>query len=1046
MDMDKKNGHSVPSQGIRTPRDRRSGSPVPAPAASSSSDGLTVGCSPSSAVNNVIGSAFALFEHAVVLTTTHPGKCLDTVSSLCKAYCFITDNLKCGKSDCRCDSKRAWDLLRSKNLIEGGSTLHTTRVELADSFRELWYTFDSVLEAGKYKDTYLHLCVVLAASVELLGLDLKQKGYIIKALDYLKDMGRPYEFGKLGRDSPQKADHTPIRIRGGGGSSGSERKTRSKATSIRNRIEDTDSSDSDPKPRITSVERLAPDTVRVGKKPAPEKGKKKEEKDAESAMEVVEVADSSGEEDDTTRPPSRAGDPDWGFEDSGEEAGPSRPASRISTVEQPEGLFRLPLLHRAQGRPRKDGTGPFKALSTSGSEKEGKKKTRKQGKNLPYTEDDEEAAGTSLMMVRPPPLTGDQRGKVEHRLRQIERGSSREVVVHADKCLDEIENARAASSNMKGSLSGQIKTNVYLLREVLRTLCTRADKVGDPGYWRSQVNTLTSDNTAYRAQNESLLRKLAKSEDAVRFLKGKLAQNPNTEGPLIRDPRSPTLGRDPMGRSDLGSGTEAVPATMIGSTLDLESDAEVFRQTSDVGGAGVRVLKEVSNTLVTLTETLKRMEDRIAHLELGGRTVPTPVQPGPEGRKKKKKGKRGSGAAPPRISLPSHEAGVISEGDLPTGVPVPPSREAEAPWTTVVKGGKGKKGKGPRGPPLPPPPPTKERVTQETKPKKGGPSYAKARKRLPRTAAVAINTAAGSYADVIRTAKDKIDLKDINIKSLTMRKARNGGVLLEISGEQSRMKADALASRMREAVKDLPGEVKISRPSRRMDVRLVGLEIAITPEEIAATIATEGGCQVDEVRMGGVQTTGRRGLNLVWAQCPADAALKLAERGSVNIGWTSVKVELLRSRPAQCFRCLGRGHIQQQCPSNVVRARCCYRCGEEGHNAGSCRKSPHCPICALNGRPSGHRTGSENCPPIPPKREVRSGIAATSGDSGEKPTQPPPRAPLFTSDIEVERETVSSGEAKRPREDSISPPQAELKKARGREPVGSPQPGPSSGP
>ncbi|XP_012215697.1 uncharacterized protein [Linepithema humile] len=216
--------------------------------------------------------------------------------------------------------------------------------------------------------------------------------------------------------------------------------------------------------------------------------------------------------------------------------------------------------------------------------------------------------------------------------------------------------------------------------------------------------------------------------------------------------------------------------------------------------------------------------------------------------------------------------------------------------------------------------------------------------------------------------------------------------------------------------------------------------------EIIAAISREGGYQADEIRLGRVQVTGRRGLNLAWAQCPADAALKLVEAGSMKIGWTLVRVELLPSRPAQCYRCLGRGHVQQRCPSNVDRAHCCYRCGGEGHTAGSCGERPHCPICALNGRPSGHRAGSTACPSIPPTREIVRGTLARSEGGRDARSQ---QLPLSAPDMETESVgRPSTADAKRPREDSTSPPQVEPKKARGPETdrPGSPQPGPSSGP
>ncbi|XP_067209306.1 uncharacterized protein [Linepithema humile] len=1045
MDMADQTGTRLPSQGIRTPRDRRGGSPVPAPATSSSSDGLTTRCSPSLVANRVIGSVATMFSQGERLFSN---RSMEFTIDLYGTFCFMADKLGCGKKHCHCNTDMAWKTYKS--LGPGGrSTFRITRKEMADSIFRVWSRYElrrRVVVPEKWKrkkirSTYRQACVVLVAAAELLGSDLKQKEEVNRAMEYLRKLGKPYEYGHLGRETPEKADNTPLRLRGGIGPPVFKEGMRKSRTL--SALHGSDSSDSDHAPRMTSLERLAPGTITVKKGSAPEEEKKKE--DEESDMEVVEVGDSPEEEFTTQRPPSRAGDP--GSEDSGDEAGPSRPASRISEGgENPQGPYRLPMLHRAPGRPRKDGTGPFKALSTSGTEGSGKGLTRKKGKNLPYKEEDVETEGSSMLMVRPPPLTCEQRGKVEHRLRQMERGSSREIVVHADKCLDEIEQARTSTTNMKGSLSGQIKVNVYLLREVLRTLSVRADKVGDPGYWRSRVNVVERDNTAYKAQNENLLRKLSKAEEAIRYLK---ANPPNLEGPLIRDPRSPTLGRDPMGRSDITLDMPIDPVTDM--ELDLEGEAP--SRPSVNGGMATKILMEVDRKLSTLmtsmTDSIRRMEDRVARLEQGGRTAPGPAH-ADEGKRKEKKGKgKGKGksvTAPPL--LPHRRTEVLSEGDLTAEEPIPHPREMEQPWTAVVKGGRRKKGKGPQGPPLPPSTTAKkEGKTQAKKPSKGVISRAGIKRRLPRTAAVAISAPDGTYADVMKEARERINLKDLNLNSLKIRNARNGGILLEIAGEQSRMKADALAVKLKEVVADRTDEVRISRPSRRLDFRLVGLgdHSISSREDIIAAISHEGGCDGEEVRLGRVQTGGRRGLNLAWAQCPADAALKLAEVGSVQIGWAQVKVELLQSRPAQCFRCLGRGHVQQRCPSNIDRARCCYRCGEEGHSSGECRRKPHCPLCALKGLPSGHRTGSTDCPPIPPKSKEVRGIVP---DETMRSQLPP--LPLSSPEMET-KSMLGMGEAKRPREDSSSPPQADSKKARGTGPdrpdcPDSPQPGPSTGP
>jgi len=69
-------------------------------------------------------------------------------------------------------------------------------------------------------------------------------------------------------------------------------------------------------------------------------------------------------------------------------------------------------------------------------------------------------------------------------------------------------------------------------------------------------------------------------------------------------------------------------------------------------------------------------------------------------------------------------------------------------------------------------------------------------RRAPRNAAVAIkaNSDGLSYADVIKQAREKVSLKDIGIVNPRMRRAANGGVIIEIGGPEGTVKADTLAS------------------------------------------------------------------------------------------------------------------------------------------------------------------------------------------------------------------------------------------------------------
>ncbi|XP_067216852.1 uncharacterized protein [Linepithema humile] len=256
-------------------------------------------------------------------------------------------------------------------------------------------------------------------------------------------------------------------------------------------------------------------------------------------------------------------------------------------------------------------------------------------------------------------------------------------------------------------------------------------------------------------------------------------------------------------------------------------------------------------------------------------------------------------------------------------------------------------------------------------------------RRAPRTAAVAIKgkDPQCSYAEILSEARRKISLTSLGIDSSKVRPAASGGVIIEIPGANRTQKADTLAGKLREAFGERKEgeEVIISRLSVKGELRIIGLDDSVDAAEVQGAVAEKGGCTVEEVRVGQIQRM-TNGLGLIWVQCPLVAAVRMNGLKKFRLGWSTVKVELLRTRPVQCFKCWQFGHMRASCSSSEDRSLRCYRCGQAGHRVVECANNPHCLICESQGKESGHRLGSEKCGakkmPIkskgkaPPKRTV----------------------------------------------------------------------------
>jgi len=198
---------------------------------------------------------------------------------------------------------------------------------------------------------------------------------------------------------------------------------------------------------------------------------------------------------------------------------------------------------------------------------------------------------------------------------------------------------------------------------------------------------------------------------------------------------------------------------------------------------------------------------------------------------------------------------------------------------------------------------------------------------------------------------------------LRPRRTATGDFLFEIPGADASQRADDLAAFLGRHARDVPG-VRVVRPVRRVELRIVGLDPSLTAEDVANAISGFApGCDAEEIRVGTIrESRGRCGS--AWVQAPAIAGVPAAEAGNIKVGWCTARVDLLKGRPLRCFRCLAPGHAQRRCPCPEDRSRCCFNCGREGHTAAGCRVKPSCPSCREKGRKTSHRIGGVGCTPV----------------------------------------------------------------------------------
>jgi len=173
------------------------------------------------------------------------------------------------------------------------------------------------------------------------------------------------------------------------------------------------------------------------------------------------------------------------------------------------------------------------------------------------------------------------------------------------------------------------------------------------------------------------------------------------------------------------------------------------------------------------------------------------------------------------------------------------------------------------------------------------------KRRLPKGAGVLLELRGGTqeeYQKVLRKCQEKISLDELGIPPMGLRKARGGGILLEVRCQNNEEEKE---KQLAERVKEVVGSVERARvrcPLRRLRLKLSGLPFNAVASEIAEAVAGLGRGRADSVRVGPLRTSWRirSGAGTAWAVCPVEMAVRAAEAAELTLGWARVWVTLER--------------------------------------------------------------------------------------------------------------------------------------------------------
>lgn len=572
--------------------------------------------------------------------------------------------------------------------------------------------------------------------------------------------------------------------------------------------------------------------------------------------------------------------------------------------------------------------------------------------------------------------------------------------------MKDIDEIRGKCGRMQGGLSGRMKERINKAMEVIRALAEKAETAGDPLSLKLRINKLKNqleerDERERRREEEfKEMKEIIKIQrEEIRELKAKVEDLIKGRNESMEKDKGPGKEKE-GGKTGKGKGKQETSGSKSfleerldlirqgDPKLDFPTSPKVVMEDGSLVSVGdpktvQAINKQISDLFKLRAQARKQTPGEVKVEENAMQVVeefpPLPQRPPRpairaisniqiipprtvEGKDDTRQGK-GTGENKkeakknPQVGREEEER-KVEQGNTP-GI----KEGNRENWTEVVK--RGRKNKGKKG---------KEGGVQTAQESGGGkmettqvipPPQAKSGQKSPpvrhppKTAAVTITgkDKDAPYDEILRRARQNIQLDKLGIKQSKLRKAANGGYVIEIPGPENDKKADVLAEKLKEV---LPDDIRVARPSIKGEMRIIGFDGSVTHGEIVFAIEDKGGCKTEEIRIGDINQM-NNGLYTVWAQCPLAAALKISAQKKIKIGWTVARVELLKKRPIQCYRCWKFGHLKTACKATEDRSSSCYGCGETGHSIRNCSVPPRCIVCEKEGRDGNHRLGSFRC-------------------------------------------------------------------------------------
>lgn len=221
--------------------------------------------------------------------------------------------------------------------------------------------------------------------------------------------------------------------------------------------------------------------------------------------------------------------------------------------------------------------------------------------------------------------------------------------------------------------------------------------------------------------------------------------------------------------------------------------------------------------------------------------------------------------------------------------------------------------------------------------------------------AIIVQTNEGSYAEVLKKIRSKIDPDTYGVTLKGVRKTKAGEILLEVAKNSRQLNELKTAL---ESAAGASNKVKILNDDNKKAVLIIkDIEDSITKEEVLQSVRKSIAAEETDV----IELTSLRpaysNMQIAIITTTERIAKKILnlESSRIRIGWVACRIR--RWVPVtQCYKCFKYGHTSHECTGEDLSSRC-IKCGQEGHKKTECENQPKCLCCGA----TGHSSGTGGC-------------------------------------------------------------------------------------